>query len=864
MRLAGLLAKVRDRRHLLRARERRGHRLLCGFLTLFGLSCSGVLAADVSTARELFQKGAYAESIKMAEDGAKKQDYNEEWRVVLIEGLLTTGRYPEAYEVLTNSIDRFKTSIRLRLLAREVLLFNGKDEEAQTQLEEITYLISTRNWYYRDPANLVAVGQTALLIGADPRKILDESFDRAKKADPNLREAYLASGQLALDKHDYKLAAKTFVEAVKRFPKDPEVHYGLARAFETSDRRQMIESLEQAQELNTNHVPSFLLLADNLIDGEQYDDARKELARAHVVNPWHPEAWAYLAIIAHLEHKLGDEESARSNALRHWKTNPNVDHLIGRKLSQKYRFAEGAKQQRQALLFNPRFVPAKIQLAQDLLRLGEEDEGWKLAADVHKEDAYDVTAYNLVTLQDTVRKFFTLTNQDFVLRMGTNEAPVYGEDALDLLQRAKTHLCSKYGLDPEDQTIVEIFPSQKDFAVRTFGMPGNPGYLGVCFGRVITANSPASQGAHPANWQAVLWHEFCHVVTLQLTKNKMPRWLSEGISVYEERLANPTWGQGMTPQYREMILGKDLVPVGDLSSAFLTAKSDLHLQFAYYESSLVVEFLVERYGFESMKKILHSLSEGVPINDAIAAHTAPLEKIEEQFAVYARERAEKLAPDLDFEKPERGALASDVLVGPGANNFYLLTRHINKLIAEKKWAEAKEPAERLLKSFPNYIGADNPHQLLAEIYRGLNDTNAERAVLTKWAELDADAADTFLRLAEMAADASDWQTAKTNAERYLAVNPLVAPPHRHLAHANEALGNKDEALREWRKLLLLDPPDPAEAHFRVAVLMNEKGEPDARRHLLQALEEAPRFREAHRLLLQMNAREPAPERPGSR
>jgi tetratricopeptide (TPR) repeat protein len=154
--------------------------------------------------------------------------------------------------------------------------------------------------------------------------------------------------------------------------------------------------------------------------------------------------------------------------------------------------------------------------------------------------------------------------------------------------------------------------------------------------------------------------------------------------------------------------------------------------------------------------------------------------------------------------------------------------------------------------------------LLAEIYRSLNDTNAERAVLTEWAELDADAADTFMRLAEMAANVGDWQVAKTNAERYLAVNPLVAPPHRHLAQANEALGHKDDALRAWTKLLLLDPPDPAEAHFRVAVLMDEKRDPQAKRHLLQALEEAPRFREAHRLLLQMNAREPAAQDPGSR
>ena len=43
---------------------------------------------------------------------------------------------------------------------------------------------------------------------------------------------------------------------------------------------------------------------------------------------------------------------------------------------------------------------------------------------------------------------------------------------------------------------VEIFPDQADFAVRTFGMPGGAGYLGVCFGPLITMNSPAGTGAH--------------------------------------------------------------------------------------------------------------------------------------------------------------------------------------------------------------------------------------------------------------------------------------------------------------------------------------------------------------------------------
>src|SRR6185503_13083827 len=215
----------------------------------------------------------------------------------------------------------------------------------------------------------------------------------------------------------------------------------------------------------------------------------------------------------------------------------------------------------------------------------------------------DVEVFNLVTLHQTMAKFTAVTNRDFIVRMSPHEAALYGANVLELLDRARSNLCAKYGFEISRPTIVEVFPAQKDFAVRTFGMPGNPGYLGVCFGRLITANSPASQGGSPVNWQSVLWHEFCHVVTLQMTRNKMPRWLSEGISVYEERLAQPAWGERMTPAYRDRITNGKLPVVSELSSLFLTARNDADVQFAYYLSSLVVEFLVEQYGHASLMRV---------------------------------------------------------------------------------------------------------------------------------------------------------------------------------------------------------------------------------------------------------------------
>ena len=811
---------------------------------------------EIEEARPLFLKGNYEQCIRVCEQAISEREPSEEWRLLLAHSLLNLGRYTNAYTVINTNLERFPFSVRLRLVGREVYRQNGQVEEAAQLLAEINSLGGYRMWAYQDTANLVTMGRAALLLGADPRRVLEQFYDLAKKRDPSNRESYLASGDLALAKNDYDLAAKTFTQGLKKFPEDPEFHFGLARAYAPSDRRQMLMSLDATLSRNSNHVDSYLLLVDHLVDGEEYKAAEENLKKVLAVNPQHPAAWACRAVLAHLRNDSPGEAQARETALSHWATNPEVDYLIGRKLSQKYRFAEGASSQRRALGFDPKFLPAKMQLSQDLLRLGQEEEGWRLAAEVHSSDAYDVTAFNLTTLQESMAKFVTLTNEGFIVRMKTNEALIYGDRVLALLDRARTTLCAKYSMELAVPTIVEIFPEPKDFGVRTFGMPGNPGYLGVCFGNVITANSPASQVGHPANWEAVLWHEFCHVITLGLTRNKMPRWLSEGISVYEELQQNPTWGQTMTPRYREMVLGKDFTSLSELSAAFLTPKSEIHLQFAYYESALAVEFLAGRFGIGAIKKILSELGEGAEINTAIAQNTAPMETLEKDFTAFARERAERLAPKLEFTKPERGADEEK-----DSKNYYLLTRQAKKLLRDRKWNDAKAPLQKLLDAYPEAIGPDNAYILLAEAHRHLNETNDERRVLSILAGKEADVVEAYARLMELGTVTQDWPAVMTNAQRYLAVSPLLPQPYRYLAQASEALGERATAIQACRTLLRLDPPDPAGAHYQLARLLYQTGDPSAKRQLLQALEEAPRFRDGHRLLLEMHEKPPGTATP---
>lgn len=882
---------------------------LAGLVSLAGAA----KGADVVECRALFLSGQYSNCIQTAEEAIRNRERGEEWPLLLTEALNTVGRFAEAQAAISNGVRRYVASTRLRFLAYQTYLKSGQRERASAALDDINEMGSSRGWGYQDAANLVALGRAALLLGGEPRRVLELFFDRARKADPDVRDSYLAIGDLALDKEDYEMASKAFTDGLKQFPDDPDFHFGLARSFASADRERMVEEIDAALKGNPNHARAMLLMVDHLIDAEQYPPARKLLARVLAVNPAESEAWSYLFVLEHLKGDSSAELNAHGKALWPWADNPAVDHLIGKKLSQKYRFSEGAKYQRQSLESDTNYLPAKLQLAQDLLRLGKEQEGWALATAVYEKDAYNVGAYNLVTLHDNIAHFQTLTNDDFLIRMDPREARLYGKRVQALLDQAKTTLCRKYGWSISEPVLVEIFPDQKDFAVRTFGMPGGEGFLGVCFGPVITANSPASQAIRDANWQAILWHEFCHVVTLGLTKNQMPRWLSEGISVFEEKQGNRAWGQKMTPRYREMILGGELVPIHDLSAAFLAPKSDFHLQFAYFESAMVVEFLLDRFGLDAFKAILAELRKGGEITDALERSTHPLPELEKDFEAFARKAAEALGPGLDWTKPagekegggrrrygvekkaEPEVVKGPVVVqrpprafaptssaappgqsaktnappavaaapeeaaktstnaAPVRPNFYHLMSEAKDLLSAKEWAKAKGPLQQLIDLYPEQVGNGSAYALLATVHQHLDETNLEKAVLSKLAELDAEAPEVYRRLMELSAAEKDWGSVAENARRFLAVNPLTPLPYRYLAEASEALAEKGPAMEAWEALLALEGSDSREAHYHLAALLKGDDVPRAKRHVLQALEEAPRFRDAQRLLLELNS-----------
>ena len=142
--------------------------------------------------------------------------------------------------------------------------------------------------------------------------------------------------------------------------------------------------------------------------------------------------------------------------------------------------------------------------------------------------------------------------------------------------------------------------------MRTVGLPGLEA-LAVTFGQVVTAQSPAGGRF---NWGMALWHELGHVFSIQLSRSRVPRWFTEGLSEYETARVRPEWTRHTHAElYRALEEGK-LLSVTELNRAFTHARDLPHMVVAYHQAAEEVSFLIRRFGFEKVPDALKRFGQG--------------------------------------------------------------------------------------------------------------------------------------------------------------------------------------------------------------------------------------------------------------
>lgn len=805
--------------------------------------------------KALFLKGDYAACL----ENIGKQRWNGMDGPALgaleLRVLLETGKFPEALKQGLALSRRSPFDPELSLAVADASRASGQLSLARRVTQQ-SLQADAPPPVAMASAGTVAYGQLLLSMGADAKEVLNRYFEPAKKVDPAGRDAYLAIGRLALNHHDRELAAENFREGLKQFPGDAEFLLGMEKAGLALPKDQqkpddgILTYLDLALRANPKSCAALLLKAEQFAGEKNFTSAKTTLEQLLAVNPNHPEAWAQMSALSLLDEKPAEAKKALTNARKIWKDNPKVPETIGLTLAAQYRFAEAIEHLREAQKLDPESPAIQFELGSNLLRFGQLNEGWALIEFAHQADPYNVAAFNLIALRDKLKDYPIIEKNGVRLRMSPEDMAVFGTRALDLAERAKRTLAEKYQVSLSQPVMVEILPTQEDFAIRTFGLPGGESFLGVCFGPLITMTSPRGRLGR-ANWESVLWHEMAHTITLAATRHRIPRWLTEGISVYEERQVRPGWGQGMTAEFRERFLSGKMPDLIHLDESF--AGPDI--LFGYYHASVVVEFIVQRFGMEAMRSCLADLGAGKPVQESLVKHTLPLAELEKNFREYATNLAAAYGPNLDWKPLSDGEYVKyreDPAAWVSANpqRYASAMMWASKLAEDKKWLPAKERLETIIAGEANNREAYNPYWALSIACRNLGDSIAERAALGRLLRIDSNASEAAARLLELSPSLPAAERFSI-ADLMLETNPFQEQAYRIQIAAAKESGATKHAVQACDSLLALEPRDASRLHFELASLLEASDPGRARREILKALEDNPRFEVALDFLVRL-------------
>jgi tetratricopeptide (TPR) repeat protein len=757
---------------------------------------------------------------------------------------IARGRYAEAEAVLkapAAAAPAGDAALQLGLLQMTL----GRREDGRRTLRRVAdaALPRTAAEYAR-----MAMASRAL----NEHKDANDLYRAATKLAPDDPVINTAWGDLFLEKYDRPEALKSFQAALKVDPGYVPALLGMAAVAASGNSPAAKEAIEKALTINPNAVPAFVLTAEMALDDRRRDDARAEIDKALKVNPKSLDALALRAAVDFLEGKKTDFENHSKEVLA---INPrfgDVFRVAGDHAARNYLFDDAVALTRRALQIDDANATAHANLGMHLLRTGDEAAARQSLERAFKDDPYNVVTFNSLALLDSLDKFQTIQDGDLIFKFHPDEVTVMREQAIPLAKEAFAALIKQYGFTPKGPILIEMFPKHDDFAVRTLGLPGMVGALGACFGRVVTLDSPKARPPGEFHWGETLWHELAHVMTLQMSNNRVPRWLTEGASVWEERRARPEWGRESDFTFLQALEAGKTMKLENLNDGFSDPRT---ISLAYYQASLLVEHIVDTYGEPGYHKLLRAYGEGledeVALKDSLGVNWAGLQesfdkRIERDYGTQLKALK---GPELKEKMPvdELKKLASD---NPGSVMVQMALGQA--LLAAKDSDGAMAAFERAAALLPRAGGRGNPHAMIARVAMEKKDT--ERALRALEASLlidpsDIDAARQAAGL--VAAKGNDLAT-EAAYRRVVAIDPFDSPAQTQVGRLAFKRKDTDTALRAFRSALATQPSDRAAAHTDLGEALLASGDTaEAKKQTLAALEIAPSFERAQDLLLKL-------------
>lgn len=841
--------------------SRGARQAIVAVLGYLAIMASGTVHArvdvDAGTLRAMMERGEYAGAIERARATLATNSDRGDVLNVLGEALFAVGELDAARNAFEDSRSR-PTGAQMQAIVNlgRVARYQGEIETAEALFE---HAIAR---YNLEPVmsshELFAAAAAAAALGEkDPMHYHDavRIYGEATAVDPGNAVARVALGNLLLDKYNNTEALETFREALEIDDTDAAALLGLARSQHFDHNGEAIVTVRTSIEHNPNSVPARTFLAQLLIESEQYAQAEQEALRALAVNA---NALETLAVLAGIYHLTGEKEKFEQIAARAFAINPRYADLYNTlaDLSVKNRLYHDAVDfAKRAVEMNPQSWRGWGILGINQLRIGEIEAGRDNVARSFEGDPFNVWTKNTLEFLDSISDYATIEGEHTTVVLHKDEAKLLEPYVKELADKAYRFYEKRYAYKPEGRIRVELYPDHRDFSVRTVGLAGI-GILGVSFGPVVALDSPAAKPVGSFNWGSVLWHEIAHSFHMGVSQHRVPRWFSEGLAVYEEQVAREGWGNDLTPDFLIAYREGQLLPVSELNNGFVRPTYPEQIVHSYYQSSLVFDFIATRWGFDSILKMLAGYRAGLTTQEVVqSALGLQMVELDEAFDAYFRKRFERALAALPRRSVSNVPLAEIYLAladqFPG--NYQLQMRAAAAAWNTRDTNRAEQYLIRARDLIPEYAGDDAAYWYLAELYAQQGDIDKASKQLRRMIAINADHYDAHIKLADLLQTRGDEVGASEILSRAVYIYPYDPSLHEKLAALYETTDEWNMAARARASVVALDPVDMAEARYRLAYAHARAGdEPAARYQVLRALEIAPNYYEALKLLLDLH------------
>jgi len=826
---------------------------------------SGEASADDHRllASALYEIGRYDQAEDAARGFIADQPLSPELHNNLGEVLWATGRLDEAEAAFQRAVDgravnRLTAELNLGIAAYD----RGRRDEAMRRFDRFIDIYN--NGAATTSADLSAVAVACQYLGIIDRVLFQDALKaltEAVAADPNDLEPRILTGKLFLDKYDSGNADTELSAVMQLNPQHPEALLAMARRMQFDNEGGASAMAESALQMNPNMVAARVFRARNLLSAERFDDAIEEIEQALETNPASLESLAVLATAHYLRDDSSAFERARDRILRINPRYADLYNTLADLLVQNRHYAEAVEFAREATIIDPQSWRGYSILGVNQLRVGDIEGGRASLETSFAGDPYNVWVKNTLDLLDTFPDYVESSTARFDLMIEGPEAALLSLYLGPLAEEAYDYFEARYGYSPPTPIRIEVYPSHYDFSVRTVGLTGL-GALGVSFGPVIAIDSPSARTLGEFNWGSTVWHEIAHTFTLGTTDFRIPRWFSEGLSVYEERRARPSWGDDTSPTFLQAHQRGMLLPVSRITDAFVRPSYPEQVIHAYYQASLVCELIERDWGFDAILGLLDGYKRGLSTAEALdevldidaeAFDAAFNGYIDETFAgplaalAGEGEHGEEAGPAPAGDLPSQ-YLRDAALQKPG--DFRAQLAYGTALLSEERYEDAVPFLEAAKQLFPGYAEANSPYWYLAVAARERGDLAGAADELEALTGINEKLYVANAELAALYEELGETEKAAAALDRLIYIYPLEIPVHQKLAVLYGRAGNLDLAVRERKAVVALDPVDRAEALYQLARAEYDAGDLGAAKHsILGALEIAPGYPAAQDLLL---------------